>query len=113
MAFEIPIDEGELSFEIRLKMEGEFYGFDFHFNGRAQTWFVSLEDADGELVASNLAIRGNTPLNFHLRHLTGGPPGAITCIDTQGRGDDPGETDLGTRHKLIYLTSAELGEIGA
>ena len=94
MALEIPIEENELHFEVRVQLDGEFYGLTFRFNGRAQLWFLTIADADGNVAASNLALCGDTPITAHLRNTPGIPPGALICIDSQGRGDNPGETDL-------------------
>jgi hypothetical protein len=108
VALEIEIPAGELAFERRLELDGDFYGLKFWHNGRADRWFMSFLSGEGELIAATLAISADQPINAHLVNVEGMPPGVLTCVDTQGRGEDPKRDDLGTRHKLIYLTVEDL-----
>ena len=113
MADVLPIPANDRAFELRVELDGAFYGLRFWHNGRADRWFMSLLTDDGDLIASTLAISANAPINAHLRNLEGAPPGVLTCNDTQGRGDDPGADDLGSRHEIVYLTAEEVASLGA
>lgn len=113
MALLIPIPENERAFEVRVELDGAFYGLRFWHNGRADRWFLSLLDDEGALIAATLAISANMPINAHLVNLAGAPPGYLVCNDTQGRGQDPQADDLGVRHEIVYLTAAEVADLGA
>lgn len=108
MAFEIPIPENERAFELRVELDGDFYGLRIWHNGRANAWFMDVQDGDGNATARAIRLVPGVALTAHLRNLPGVPPGFLVLADTQGRGEEPGENDLGTRHKLIYWTEAEL-----
>lgn len=112
MALELNIPENELAFEQEIDLDGTLYVLRFRYNGRAENWYLDLLDGEESPIALSIAIQGNISLTGYLRGLSGAPKGEFVCVDTQGRGDKPGQTDLGTRHKIVYLTETEVASLG-
>ena len=87
-------------------LDGETFTLRARWNARAATWFLSIADADGELAAGLPLTLGSAPLRqLSDRRL---PRGPLLCIDTTGRGEDAGLSDLGARVKVLYYESTEL-----
>ena len=110
MALEIPIQPDLNAFEQRIQLDGEYYTSRFRWNPRAERWYLDLLSGDGDPIVNGIALVVGVPLTMHLRTLTGMPPGAFVCVDTDKLGNDPGFDELGVRVKLVYLTADEVEE---
>lgn len=114
MAIEITVDPSITSSVRQVELEEALYTVRIRWNGRAGRWFMDLADEDGAALAGSLpiVISDGTSLTGHLKNRPGMPPGEFVAFDTTDSGADPGEDDLGTRVKLLYLTAAELAAAG-
>ena len=104
---EIPIPEGDVATTQRFLLDGEYFTLTIRFNERDVGWWLDIADGDGNPLVFGIALRADTPVQAHLRHLDGLPPGLFTCIDTTDQGLDPAFEDLGDRVLLLYLEEAD------
>lgn len=93
----------------QIELEGNPYRFEFMWNTRALSWFMSIRDASGNTVIAGRRIVVGRPLLKRFKD-TRLPPGEILAVDTTGRYEEPGETDLGQRVVLAYVESTDLPE---
>lgn len=93
-------------FSTRVTLDGADFILRFEWNSRSG-WFLGIADQDNVAISSPTKISPDWDL---LGHETDDrrPPGALVAFDTQGEGAKVGYEDLGVRHRLIYLTEAEL-----
>lgn len=91
----------------RTSLDGREYILDIQFNQRENRYYMNLRDETGALIAGGLKLIANFPIN-RLISDPRAPGGAIYALDTSGRGQDPGEGDLGRRVLLIYIESDDI-----
>lgn len=95
------------AFDAGLDLEDVSYLLRFRWNSAAEAWFVGIFDETGEVpIMGAVKIVANFPLFAHRTDRT--PPGALVCVDSTGKKQDPGLADLGVRHSLLYFSMAEL-----
>ena len=104
----IPVRPGVPHFREEVELERVTYGFEFRWNERANAWFLSLSDAEGNALVSGIRVVTDFPLLFRFRK-AGLPPGRLVVADTTGAGLDAGLHDFGLQRKLLYYESTELG----
>ena len=109
---EIPIVEGAVATAQRFLLDGDYYVLTIRFNERDAGWWMDIADGDNNPIAFGIGLRADTPIQAHLQHLKGMPPGVFACVDTTDKGVDPGFDDLGDRVLLLYLEEADLEEEG-
>lgn len=107
----IPIPKDKPFFARRVTLDGDDYQIRFEWNMRAG-WFVALADADGvpifaakRIVPGWDLLRGSSDARR--------PRGGLYVVDSVGTNAQPGFTDLGTRHDVVYITEAELAALRA
>jgi hypothetical protein len=94
-------------------LDGEFYTLRLRWNERDAGWRLHIGAGDGTPIAHSIALRADTPIQAHLQHLPGLPPGIFACIDTTNQGIDPEFDELGDRVQLYYIEEADILELGA
>lgn len=98
-----------------LTLGGREYLFRFTWNQRAEKWFLSIFDQDELPIAVGIKVVVGAPLN-HLITDERGPKGILYVFDTEAVSDrttigvDPGLTNLGERHVLIYIDEDSVNE---
>ena len=103
----IPVTPEHPHFEFFLSLEGRQYLFEFRWNERIGSWYMTLSDADGDPIVASARVVLDFPLTGKCADARR-PPGAIIAVDTSGAGLDPGEKDLGGRVTLLYVESTSL-----
>ena len=111
MAIEIPIPEGNPAFAETVELDGEFFRFVFRFNVRAGGWFFDLRTTGDDPILSSIAVTVGIPLFDQYRSRADVPAGDLFAVDTTEEGNNPGETELGDRVRLVYLTAEEFAGI--
>jgi hypothetical protein len=97
-------------FDLQATLDGVTYTLEFRWNVRLGAWFMNVLDAEGEearLVGQRLVADYFFPRNIVDR----APPGLFLALDTgsaEGRGQDPGFDDLGSRVQLWYFPEDEI-----
>lgn len=98
-------------YAFRIELDGKVYAFSFDYNDREGAWFMSIsDDADAAIVTGVRVITGTPLLDFLVSQKTRLPPGLLYVVDTENGGEDPGQNDLGLRHKLVYMPVSEITE---
>lgn len=108
MSVVLPLRSDLPFFDVKADLDDVTYTLQFRWNVRAAGWFLDVLDEQGEtILAAGVRVVVDFPL---LAHITGrSPPGALAFVDTGGKGEDPGLTDLGVRVALLYFSATELG----
>lgn len=102
----IPVRAGVPHFREEVELDGVTYGLEFRWNERANGWFMSLSDAEGDVLLSGIRLVIDWPLlaRFKGERL---PRGHLVVVDTSGAGLDPGLHDFGTQRQLLYFDASE------
>jgi hypothetical protein len=90
-----------------VELEGQTYGLKLIWNFRAEAWFLSLYDADGQAIVHGIRLVTDYPLGKRFKD-SRMPPGTFQIQDTSGERRDPNSADLGRRALLYYFTADEL-----
>lgn len=105
------IDPREPQQVLSATLSGQTYQCTFRWRSRVSAWFMDLADAAGNaIVLGRRVSSGGFPLAGCVA--TARPPGAIVVVDSDGANVDPGETDLGARVQVVYMTPDELATLG-
>ncbi len=96
----IPRRRSNLEFVVEL--DGVDYRVRLLWNARVGRWYLWLYTMEGDPVVAGQKLVVDIPLMSH-RGGSDLPPGLLWCIDTTGRGIDPGLHDLGVRCLLMYV----------
>jgi len=98
--------DGTQRYTVRLLLDGLNFGLEFFWNPRELAWYVLLYDANGNQLLVRKLV-GGQPLtqSFGNQAL---PRGELLVIDTTGKDQDPGLTDLGARVLLTYIPQSDL-----
>lgn len=106
----IPLRTDLLWYELRVELDGVRYVLELRWSAREEAWYLDLKTAAGEVMAHGLKVLVDLPLG---RRITDErkPPGVLIAVDTSGAHLDPGETDLGGRVQLYYLTAVEVVDL--
>lgn len=91
-----------------LQMDGAFFGLSTRWNSRAQSWYIDLSDADGNVLVGGVRLVTGVPLLNRFGARGNFPAGALVAVDTSGEGLPASYTDLGTRVRLFYIEAADL-----
>ena len=105
----IPCRPSVPHYQAQVALEGRTYTLTFRWNAREEAWFLSIGDAAGNIVLANRKVVLSFPLTSRFR-LPGLPPGEFVAVDTTGRGQEAGLSDLGERVQLLYVEAASLPE---
>lgn len=104
---ELPVTSDPPAYRYDIELDGRVYGLDFHFNARMSRWFMAIQDTAGaQLLAAVPLLAGPPILNRFKNPLL--PPGEFLVFDTTGKNLSPGQEELGSRVKLLYIPLADL-----
>jgi hypothetical protein len=103
----IPLRNDLTSFDFVVELDGVSYTLDCKWNYRAEAWFLSLYDADGQPISVGIRLVVGFPLGKRCKS-SRMPPGVLQAQDTSGAKRDPGLEDLGSRVQLYYFSADEL-----
>lgn len=108
MADVIPTGTDQPDFEEDVDLGGRVYRLRFHFNGRDESWYLTVSDADGtEIVAGTRLVIDTSLLAQHVSDDV--PTGALLVVDPEDTRQDPRRLDLDDDAKaLVHLTDEEL-----
>lgn len=106
MAITLPLRNDLMHYSFECRLDNNSYGFEFWWNERAQIWFMSVFASDGTPIATGLRMIVGFPLMSRCRKEER-PPGVLLAVDTAGRHEEPGVSDLGARVQLIYYGENE------
>lgn len=94
--------------EFTCVLDGTLYGFRVVWNGRAERWTLTLQDASGSDILTSSPILGDAPILEDARD--NAPPGRFLVVDTEGVGTPPGRDELGARVVVLYYTAEEVAD---
>lgn len=108
MAGIIPTGATQPDFAEDVDLDRVVYRLSIHYNGRDDSWYLSVADADGVEIVSGVRLVIDTSLLG--QHVSEGlPPGVLLIIDPAGTRQDPTRADLDDEGKaLVYLDEEEL-----
>lgn len=112
MIFEIPVDAIYPVFEQVVQLDGVSFTFRCNWNKRAERWFLSIYDVDGEPVVLSVGLCPDMELLAGYR-MVGRPAGELILLDDGEPQRDPQRDDLGGRARLYYLDAAEVEALSA
>jgi hypothetical protein len=101
------IDPDSARYEYRMVIDQRTYTIRMDWNDRDSSWYMNLKDDNDAylLVGQRIAVGCDL---FRNKAIPGMPQGVLLCLDTTGLQEDPGFSDLDTRHYLIYASPSEL-----
>jgi hypothetical protein len=99
--------DGYPDWTARVSLDGSTYDIRWQWNERDGAWVFSIADRDGPLlsgvrVALNVDLLARCPMSSRR------PPGPIYVVDPSKGRDEPTQSDLGQRVKVVYVPEAEL-----
>ncbi len=106
MSLSIPLAIGVEHFSEQVELEGRTYTFELRWNDRDGSWYLSVQDANENALASGVKVVVGKPLLVRFAS-DDMPPGLLIADDTSGGNTDPGFDDLGRRVTLHYFESTE------
>lgn len=86
----------------RLSLDGRVYSLELAWNMRAEGWYLSLIDAEGEPIASGLRLVPNWPLLRYSKWRDACPPGELVAQD-DASGAPIGYDDIGGDNPRVTL----------
>lgn len=105
----IPCDPTLTNYEIKciLGDDGRAFWLRFYWNTRDEGWYLTVSDADRNVIAASMKIVANWTVMGRLVD-PAAPAGVFFAIDTSRQGLDPGISDLGDRVQLTFASLAEM-----
>ena len=101
---ELPVRSDLPAYRFTTTLEGEKFGFQFHYNKRYDRWLFNLLDVNNNQLLSGIPLLTGLDLlgRYKYENL---PLGTFLVLDETGQNRDPGEVGLGDDFKLIYRES--------
>jgi hypothetical protein len=103
----IPVRNDVEHVEFQVELDGVNYTLEFRWNARAEGWFASLFDGEGEEFARGVRVVVDFPLFGRVRDARR-PAGFLYVQDTTGKHKDPSRYELGSSAVLLYADAAEV-----
>ncbi len=106
MAVEIQVAPSIADQVFSVLLAGEVFGVRVRWNGRDESWYMHLYDADGAAIRLGIRLvlgtffRSNSDPRF--------PKGSLRMVDTSGQGVEARFDDLGVRVKLKFTPYTEI-----
>jgi hypothetical protein len=97
------------AYDQRTQLEGVEYLLQFRYNLRRELWTFSILALDGTDILTGQTVHVGIPLN---RRAVGGPPGIFLATSETDDLASPMFEELGLRVKLVYVTAAEVADLG-
>lgn len=102
----LSIPKSTPSFLFRCTLDQQSFQFVLTWNMRAG-WFLSMSDSAGGVIFSSTRIVASWDMLSFCSAPTR-PRGALLCLDSTGKKENPGFSDLGLRHELVYIPPEEV-----
>lgn len=111
MPVSVPVPNEFAFFRQTTQLDGVEYVLLFQFNQRMCCWYVSIFDEDDEPIVVGRRLNVDVPIGRGVRD-DRFPEGRLMTVDqyedlAAGKAD-PGFTDLGVRHLLLYFEESEV-----
>jgi hypothetical protein len=103
------LTDGTQRYDFRIMLGGSFFGFDFRWNPRDSSWGFVLSDASGNALLTRKVALG-LPMLYRAAD-SRLPNGELYAIDTTGKGQEAGLTDLGGRVQLSFTDAADIAAL--
>lgn len=103
----IPLQQGVAYYRVNTQLLGVSYLLDFYWNAYAESWWLSVYDAQEHPIRTGIRC----VLGTFLARTAQLPPfnqGALVCVDTSGQALDPGFNDFGSRVKLAFMEMLDI-----
>lgn len=100
---EIPTRSDLTHYKLSVDLDGKSFTIELRWSPRASAWFMALGDAEGTPLLTGIRVVVDTFFFSRYRDASF-PLGDIFAYDTSSQQEDPGETDLGRRVMLLYLS---------
>jgi hypothetical protein len=104
----LPVNPDFGHYEFELDIDDVSYGFALHWNDRAEAWFMTLKDSDGNVIVGSKRLVLDTPLYTKYSDSRLFTDGDILCLDNSNTGQEMAFEDLGNRVGVVFLTFEEL-----
>jgi len=98
--------DGKQRYSVRVLLDGLNFTLEFFWNPRELAWYLLIYDASGNQLLIRKVVVGQPLTQIFVNPAL--PRGELFAIDTTGKDQDPGLTDLGSRVVLIYIPKADL-----
>jgi hypothetical protein len=112
MAVTLPLRPDLTHYDFGISLDGTSYLLELRWNTREEAWYLDIRLEDGTDVVLGIKVVVDFILGRRSQH-PARPPGVFFAVDTSGRRQDPGISDLGARVQLLYFEAAELLLVGA
>jgi hypothetical protein len=111
MILELYVRNDEPHYSYQTDLDGETYGFELRWNTRDSGWYLTIRDAEENVLLAGIRLVVGFPLLRRFRDFRL-PPGELEAVDTNttGQAADPGLADLGQRVLLVYTSPEDLPE---
>lgn len=110
MSVTIPLRNDVPHYSLEVELDGRLFTLTFLWNVANLSWYMSIDDSDGNRVASGIRLVDGLPLGGRLKD-SRMPAGRLVMQDTVGQNKDAFFSDLGTRCLLLYYSAAEIEAI--
>lgn len=109
MIIQVPTrTDGTAHYSMSMDLDGATYGLLFDWNDRDASWYMSIQDVNGNDLQMGIKLTLNGLLID--RYVTAGLPlGSFDLLDSSGTDKEAGLLDLGGRVQLFYLPRADRG----
>jgi len=104
----VPTGSEQADFEQDVDLGGTVYRLRVYYNGRDDSWYLSLSDVDGNPLVMGVRLTLDTSiLGAHV--LEALPAGALAMIDPENTREDPSRRSLDDdAMALVFFTAEEL-----
>lgn len=93
-------------YSMQVTLEGVIYTLVFRWNVREASWYMQIQDAQGNALCGGYKIVVGFPIAARSR-VAGKPPGFFWAFDSTGEDRPPAIDELGERVRLVYFTAGE------
>ena len=105
-SYEIPLlSDKSARWEMKVDLSGKRYGFYVSYNTRQDAWFMSILDANGNLLLAGIRlVPGVLFFDKYRASVPELPPGRLRLIDIEGKlgSAEVTRNNLHTRFSLVY-----------
>lgn len=110
MSLTIPLRNDVPHYSIEVELDGSLFTLTLLWNVINLSWYLSIDDSDGNRLVSGVRLVDSLPLAGRLKDARM-PAGTLVMQDTVGENRDAFFADLGTRCLLLYYTADEIAEL--
>lgn len=107
MVVEIPLRSSLDYYNLDVDLDGRTYTLALRWNSRAEAYFLTVSNADGDVILAGRRVVVSWPLLSKFRG-EDVPDGDLACVDRSGVFLDPGRGELGDRVSMLYTPLADL-----